>query len=107
MFKIYAQPATLDAVHGFHFKQEARAVGSLRWDMLGLLLLYASPYKKTILAEQSKGIILGSLLVKGAGDITMVNTEKKGFRNYPIVEQLNTPKNKLDSVKFTSWNDLL
>lgn len=50
MFKIYAQPATLDAVHSFHFKQESRAVGSLRWDMLGLLLLYASPYKKTILA---------------------------------------------------------
>lgn len=107
MFKIYAQPVTLDALHAYYFKQEARVIGSLRWDMLGLLLLYSSPYKKTILAEQSKGILLGSLLVKGAKDISVVSTEKKGYKNFPIVEQLNIAKSKLESINFTSWSDLI
>jgi hypothetical protein len=47
------------------------------------------------LAEQSKGILLGSLLVKGAKDIAVVSTEKKGYKHFPIVEQLNIAKNKL------------
>ena len=34
--------------------------------MFGLLLLYGGPFKKVLLAEKSKGILLGAAVIRGA-----------------------------------------
>jgi len=73
MFRFHAEPATLDAVHNYYFKNEYRSIGSIRWDMLGLMLLNASPFKNVLLAEQTKGILLGSVLIRGARGVTSVS----------------------------------
>jgi tRNA (adenine-N(1)-)-methyltransferase non-catalytic subunit len=73
MFKIHALPATLENVHQYYFKQEHRSIGSIRWDILALLLLYSSPLNRVLLAEQTKGILLGSALTRGAKAITVAN----------------------------------
>jgi hypothetical protein len=41
--------------------------------MLGLMLLNASPFKNVLLAEQTKGILLGSVLIRGARGVTSVS----------------------------------
>lgn len=72
MFKIHAEPTTLDNVHNYYFQQESRSICSIRWDMLALLLHFASPFQHVLLAEQSKGILLGALLIRGAKKIQLV-----------------------------------
>jgi hypothetical protein len=57
--------------------------------MLGLLLLYASPLRNLLLAEQTKGILLAAALARGAKTVTVASPQKKAIRNYPIVEQMN------------------
>jgi hypothetical protein len=84
MFRIHAEPATLDNVHNYYFKQEHRSIGSIRWEMLGLLLLYSSPFGRVLIAEQTRGIILGAVLVRGAKNVTVASPEKKGLKNFPI-----------------------
>jgi len=42
--------------------------------MLGLLLLNASPFGKVLLAEQTKGILLGGALIRGVESITVTST---------------------------------
>lgn len=92
MFKIHAEPATLENVHQYYFKQEYRSIGAIRWDMLALFLLYASPLNRVLLAEQTRGILLGSVLSRSAKSITVANHEKKALKNYPIADQLNISK---------------
>jgi hypothetical protein len=82
----------LDALHQYYYKQDHKVVGSIRWDILALLLLYGSPYKQVLLAEQSRGILLGSLLLRGAEAITVATPEKKSMRQFSIVDQLNISK---------------
>jgi tRNA (adenine58-N1)-methyltransferase non-catalytic subunit len=105
LFRIHAQPVTLDALHHYYFAQEHRAVGSIRWEMLALLLLYASPFQKVLLAEQTKGILLAAALTRGAHSVTVAHPpeKKKALKNYPIVEQLNLPAETQERAAFASW----
>lgn len=41
--------------------------------MLGLFLLHAGPFNRVLMAEKTKGIVLGSALVKGAQAISFVS----------------------------------
>ena len=41
--------------------------------MLGLLLLHAGPFNKVLMAEKTKGIILGASLIKGAESVDFVS----------------------------------
>ena len=50
MFRIHAEPVTLDSLHKYYFAQEHKAIGSIRWEMLGLILLYAAPFRRVLLA---------------------------------------------------------
>lgn len=107
MFKVHAEPATLENVHQYYFRQEHRAIAAIRWDMLALLLLYASPLGRTLLAEQARGLLLGAALSRGAKAVTVANRERKALKNYPIVEQLNISKAEQERVEFASWSDLV
>lgn len=107
MFKIHAEPATLENVHQYYFKQEYRSIAAIRWDMLALFLLYASPLGRVLLAEQTRGILLGAVLSRGAKAVTVANHEKKALKNYPIVDQLNISKTEQERVEFASWSDLV
>jgi hypothetical protein len=50
-------------------------IGGIRWDMLGLFLLHSGPFNKVLLGERTKGIVLGSALVKGAKEVTVMAFE--------------------------------
>ena len=89
MFRIHAEPVSLDSLHKYYFGQDHKAIGSIRWEMLGLILLYAAPFRRVLLAEQTKGILLGSVLVRGAEKVTVAAPHKKTIKNYHIVDQLN------------------
>lgn len=106
MFRIHAEPVALDTLHNYYFKQEHRAVGSIRWEMLGLLLIYASPLGRTLIAEHTKGILLAAALARGAKSVTVASPEKKAIKNFPIVDQLNISKQAQEAVSFTSWTEL-
>lgn len=109
IFRIHAQPVTLDALHHYYFTQEHRAIGSIRWEMLGLLLLYAAPFKRVLLAEQTKGILLASALARGALKVIVAHQpeKKKSIKNYPIVEQLNLPQETQEKATFAPWEEIL
>jgi hypothetical protein len=53
-------------VHNFYFNSEPKGIGYIRWDMFGFMLLQGSPYRNVLLAERTKGILLGSLLKRSA-----------------------------------------
>ena len=59
---------------------------------MGLLLLHAGPFNRVLLAEKTKGIVLGSALIKGAQSVSVVSFDEKNMKSYPIVEQLNIDK---------------
>ncbi len=105
LFRIHAQPVTLDSLHHYYFAHEHRAVGSIRWEMLGLFLLYAAPFHRVLLAEQTKGIILAATLARGAHSVTVAHQseKKKALKNYPIVEQLNLSAQTQERASFASW----
>jgi len=60
--------------------------------MLALMLLNSGPFGHVLLAEQSKGILLGSLLIRGSKSINIVSKETKGLKQFPIVHELNIKK---------------
>ena len=60
-------------------------IGGIRWDILGLFLLHAGPFRRVLLGERAKGIGLGAVLVKGATDVTLVSFDEKNMKYYPIV----------------------
>jgi hypothetical protein len=41
--------------------------------MLGLMLLSASPFQNVLLSEQTKGILIGGILIRGAKSLTTVS----------------------------------
>jgi len=57
--------------------------------MLGLMLLHAGPFGKVLMAEKTKGLLLGAALIKGASSVDIVSFDEKNLKGYPIVEQLN------------------
>lgn len=62
MFRIHAEKPNLENVHNYYFKTEPKSIGYIRWDMFGFMLLQGSPYKNVLLAEKTKGLLLGSLI---------------------------------------------
>jgi hypothetical protein len=58
-------------VHNFYFNTDLKGVGFIRWDMLAFMLLQGSPFDNVLLAERTKGILLGSLLKRSAKHITV------------------------------------
>lgn len=57
---------SLENIHDYYFKNDIKWIGGIRWDMLGLMLLHGGPYRKVFMSEKTKGILLGSALVRGA-----------------------------------------
>ena len=78
-------------------------VGGIRWDMMGLLLLHAGPFNRVLMSEKTKGIVLGSALIKGAQSVDVVSFDEKNFKSYPIVDQLNLEKDITKKVTFHTW----
>jgi hypothetical protein len=48
-------------------------IGGIRWDMFALMLLHAGPIKRVLMAEKSKGILLGAMLAKGAQSVDVIS----------------------------------
>jgi hypothetical protein len=41
-------------------------IAGIRWDMFGLMLLHGGPYRKVLMSEKTKGLLLGAALLKDA-----------------------------------------
>lgn len=72
--------------------------------MLALMLLHGAPYGNVLLAEKTKGLLLGCVLLRGANKVTVVAENTKHWKQLPIVEQLNIDKQRLAGVQFVEWS---
>ena len=106
MFIFHVEPTNVENIHKYYYESDPKVVGFMRWDILAFLLLQASPFKHVFLAEITKGMILGSLLMKEVKSIHTFSDEKKHIKRFPIVEQLNIKKEPVSKVKFYEWSDL-
>ena len=57
--------------------------------MLGFLMLHSGPFGRVLLAEKTKGIVLGGILIRKPKSITVCGEEVKNIKRFPITEQLN------------------
>lgn len=66
MFRLHAEPVTLANLHRHYFKNQKEAVCGIRWDMFALMLLHGGPYKRVLMGEQGRGLLIGALLQRNA-----------------------------------------
>ena len=64
MFTFHAEPTSLENLHKYYYEYDCKGVGYIRWDMLAFFLLQGSPYKNVFLAEKTRGIVMGALLMR-------------------------------------------
>lgn len=67
-------------------------------------MLYSGPYKRVLLAEQGKGLLLGGVMTRKWEKITVVSGKNHPtIKNYPIVDQLNIQPKYQEKVSFVEW----
>ena len=73
MFKLHAEQTTLANVHRHYYKNQGgdrqpqgQAICGVRWDIYGLMLLHGGPYKRVLIGEQGKGLLIGGVLQRKA-----------------------------------------
>ena len=69
------------------------------------MLLHGGPYKRVLMAEQGKGLLLGGVLQRNAERVTVIGRRKE-MRQYGIVEQIGLGKEAEKRVEFVDWDGI-
>jgi hypothetical protein len=69
------------------------------------MLLHGGPYKRVLMAEQGKGLLLGGVLQRNAERITVIGRRKE-MRQYGIVEQIGLGKEAEKRVEFVDLDGI-
>lgn len=86
VFRLHAEKTSLLNVHQHYYGTgSAASVANVRWDMLGLILVYGGPFQRVLVGEQGKGLLIGAVLQRGVKEMVVVGGKKVGWRNYPII----------------------
>jgi hypothetical protein len=68
--------------------------------------LHGGPYRKVLLSEKTKGILLAATIIKSPQSIDFVSFEEKSIKNFPLVEQMNIENDLKNRVGFHTWESL-
>jgi len=49
-------------VHLHYFKNELKAICGIRWDIFALMLLYGGPFKRALVGDQGRGLLIGGVI---------------------------------------------
>lgn len=75
---------------------EPKASAYLRWDMLGLLLQEAGIGERVLIADRTKGLVTGAMVLRGYGQVTVINEDEKRHPTKQLIYQnMNIPKYRL------------
>jgi hypothetical protein len=86
--------ANIENVAEYYFLTEPKSTAYMRWDMLALILHYIGVGSKMLLVDRTKGLMVGTLILKGCQDLTVAvpENDKKHPTKTLIYQNLNIPK---------------
>ena len=90
MFRVHAEPVSLVNIHKHYYTNDKTAICSIRADLFALGLLNGGPFKKCLVGEQGKGLLVGAVMLRG-GLVSVLGSAKKP-KDLKIPEQLNIPR---------------
>lgn len=50
------------------------------------MLLYGGPYKKVLVGDQGRGLLVGAVIERGASSVTVATSKSLTLKQFPIVE---------------------
>lgn len=82
---------TIQNVAEYYYVEDSKAISNIRWDAFALFLHLTSTSPSMLVFEKSKGLLPCSLILRGAGTVTVVTEEVKQHSKI-INQQLNLKK---------------